>query len=185
MIILVGVPLGVLIGSFPPADAFTRKLINGGKAVPVTALIGLIFLWFGFSEQGKIFYLFIGAIFYMTILVKNAIVCVSEDYVRVALDLGANNRQVVWRVLLPGAWPQIWDAIAVCSGIMWTYIILAEYVSPTMESLGIGYLLYNANRVGGSGNGAGKTFAIIIIVALISSLTDYVLTRVRKRFFNW
>lgn len=185
LVILIGVPVGVLIGAFPPADAFTRKIISGGKAVPVTAVGGLITLWFGLAEEGKIVYLFLGAIFYMTILVKNAIVCVSEDYVRVALDLGANRKQVIWRVLLPGALPQIWDAVAVCNGIMWTYIILAEYISPDIKTLGVGYLIFNANRVGGSGNGAGKVFALIIIVALVSSLTDYLLNLIRKRFFNW
>ena len=61
--------------------------------------------------------------------------------VRVGLDIGANRWQIMRRVLLPGALPQIWDAIAVCNGIMWTYIVLAEYINSTEENLGLGYLL--------------------------------------------
>jgi hypothetical protein len=35
LVALVGVPIGVTIGSFPQLDAFVRKIINGGKAVPI------------------------------------------------------------------------------------------------------------------------------------------------------
>src|SRR5262249_48733368 len=128
-VILLGVPLGVLAGAFAPVDAFLRKLVNGAKAVPVPAISGLIVLWFGFTEGGKVFYLFLGAVFYMMVLVKNAVTSVNEEYLRVALDLGASRWQVIRHVLWWGALPQIWDAIAVCNGIMWTYIVLAEGIN--------------------------------------------------------
>jgi ABC-type nitrate/sulfonate/bicarbonate transport system permease component len=182
-VLVIGIPVGVLMGAFSQADAFLRKIVNGAKAVPITALTGLVVLWAGIYDTGKITYLFLGAIFYMIILVKNAVANVNEEYVRVALDIGANRWQIIRRVLLPGALPQIWDAIAVCIGIMWTYIILAEIVNSNMDDLGVGYLLYTGARLGG--NGAGKMFGMLIIVALISTLTDYVLNLIRKRFFNW
>lgn len=182
-VILLGVPLGILLGTFAPVDAFLRKLVNGGKAVPITALAGLVTLWFGFEEKGKVFYLFLGAFFYMIILVKNAIASVNEEYVKVALDVGATRWQVIRRVLLPSALPQIWDALAVCIGIMWTYIILAEIVNSNEGNLGVGYLIFTGSRLGG--NASGKVFGMVIIIALISSLTDFVLQAIRKRFINW
>lgn len=181
LVILIGVPIGVAMGALAPLDAFLRKIINGGKSVPPTGLVGLIVLWFSIEERAKIVFLFLGAIFYMIILVRNAILSVREDYVRVALDLGANRRQVIGRVLLPGALPQIWDAIAVCNGIMWTYILLAEFINSNEEQLGLGYLLYIGSRTQAS----GKVFAILIIIAIISSLTDALFHAVRKRFLQW
>lgn len=183
LVLAVGLPVGVLMGSFSQADAYLRKLVNGGKSVPITALSGLIVLWFNLDDEGKIAYLFLGAIFYMIILVKNAVMGVSDEYVRVALDIGANRWQVIWRVLLPGALPQIWDAISVCIGIMWTYIILAEIINSSEANLGVGYLLSTGVRLGG--NSSGKVFGMLIVVGLISTLTDYGLALVRKRFFNW
>src|SRR5438876_7157468 len=115
LVVLIGVPIGVLMGTFTPVEAFLRKIVNGAKSVPATGLVGLIVLWFSIEERAKIVYLFLGAIFYMIILVRNAVASVNEDYVRVALDIGARRSQVIWRVLLPGALPQIWDAIAVCN----------------------------------------------------------------------
>jgi NitT/TauT family transport system permease protein len=181
LVILVGVPIGVLIGAFPQVDAFVRKIINGGKAVPISGLLGLTTLWFGFEEKGMVIFIFLGAIFFMIILVKNAVASVNEEYLRVALDVGANKRQVIWRVLLPGALPQIWDAIAVCNGIMWTYIILAELFNGSESSLGLGYLIHMGQRLSES----GKVYGALIIIALISSITDFGLLVIRKRFLNW
>jgi NitT/TauT family transport system permease protein len=181
LVILIGIPLGVLMGAFAPVDALLRKMVNGAKSVPTTGLIGLIVLWFSIGERAKIAYLFLGAIFYMIILVKNSVHSVPEDYVRVALDIGANRWQTIWRVLLPGALPQIWDAIAVCSGIMWTYIVLAEYINASEDQLGLGYLL----SIGSRTQDPGKVFGALILIAVISSVTDWLLLAFRRRFLNW
>ena len=180
-VIAIGVPIGLLMGAFAPIDAFLRKIVNGAKSVPTTGIVGLIVLWFSVEESAKIVFLFLGAIFYMVILVRSAVVNVQEEYLKVALDTGANRWQTIRYVLLPGALPSIWDAIAVCNGIMWTYIVLAEFINNNEEQLGLGYLLYIGSRTQES----GKVFATLIIVAIISSLTDWLLQSVRRRYLNW
>jgi len=181
LVIIVGVPLGILMGTFTPIDAFFRKIISGAKSIPTTGVVGLIVVWFSIEERAKIVFLFIGAIFYMIILVKNAVQKVPEEYIRVALDLGATPSQLVWKVLLPGALPQIWEAIAVCNGIMWTYIVLAEFINSNEEQLGLGYLL----QIGSRTQDSGKVFATLAVIAVISSFTDFVLQVTRRRFLNW
>jgi len=181
LVTAVGVPIGVVMGAFAPVDAFLRKIVNGAKSVPTTGILGLIVLWFSVEEKAKIIFLFIGAIFYMIILVKSAVQNVNEDYLRVALDVGAGRGQTIWRVVLPGALPQIWDAIAVCNGIMWTYIVLAEFINSSEEQLGLGYLL----NIGSRTQESGKVFATLILIALISSMTDWILQTARKRLLDW
>lgn len=181
LVICTGIPLGVLMGAFPSVDAFLRKIVDGAKSVPTTGIVGLIILWFSIEERAKIVFLFLGAIFYMIILTKNAIMSVSEDYVRVALDVGANRRQMLIHVLTPGALPQIWDAIAVCNGIMWTYIVLAEFINSDQEQLGLGYLLF----IGSRSQESGQVFAALLIIALLSSLTDWAFHKIRSSFLNW
>ena len=179
--VAVGVPIGVLMGAFAPVDAFLRKIVNSGKAIPTTGIVGLIVLWFSIEERAKIVFLFLGAIFYMILLVKNAVAGVNEEYLRIATDIGANRWQLIGKVLLPAALPQMWEAIAVCSGIMWTYIVLAEFINSNEDQLGVGFLL----QLGSRANDSGKVFGMLIIIALISSLTDWILQAVRKRFFHW
>lgn len=178
---LIGIPIGVLLGAFAPADALLRKLVSGGKSIPTTGITGLIILWFSVSESAKVVYLFLGSIFYMIILVRSAVLNVNEAYLKVALDLNATRTQIITRVLLPGALPAIWDALAVCNGIMWTYIVLAEYINSNEETLGLGYLLNIGSRL----QDPGAVFSTLIIVAIISSASDWVMQSIRKRYFNW
>jgi NitT/TauT family transport system permease protein len=181
LVIAIGIPLGILMGAFAPVDAFLRKLVNSGKSVPTTGIVGLIVLWFGIEERAKIVFLFLGAIFYMILLVRSAVLSVSDEYIKVAHDIGAGSGQIIRKVLLPGALPQIWDAIAVCSGIMWTYIVLAEYINGNEEQMGLGYLL----NIGSRTQDSGKVFGVLLLVAIISALTDYILGWIRRRYLNW
>jgi len=181
MVTLIGVPIGILMGAVPFFDAALRRFVNGAKSIPTTGLVGLIVLWFSVEEKAKIVFLFLGAIFYMIILVRQAIKDVSEDYMRVAMDIGASQRQLITKVLLPAAFPRIWDAIAVCNGIMWTYIVLAEFINNSEEQIGLGYLLYIGSRTQDS----GKVFGTLLVVAIISASTDWFFNTIRKRFFAW
>jgi NitT/TauT family transport system permease protein len=174
----VGVPIGILMGGLPFVDSLFRKFLDGGKSIPPTAFIGLIILWAGIEERSKILFLFLGAIFYMILMTKNAILNVREEYITVARDIGATTPQIIMKVLLPGALPQIWDAIIVCTGLMWTYIVLAEFQN---ANSGLGYLIAISGRLSQS----DRVFVGIIVIALVSATTDWLLRLVRKRFFNW
>ena len=181
LVIAIGVPVGILMGSYSVVDAFLRKIVNAGKAIPPPALIGLIVLWFSIEEKAKVIFLFLGAIFYLIILVKNAVQNVREEYVRVVSDMGATSTQTITKVLIPGAMPQIWEAITVCSGIMWTYIVLAEFINSSQEQIGLGYLL----QIGSRTQESGMVYAALILIVMISVSFDFVMNQIKKRYFAW
>lgn len=181
VVVVIGVPVGMAMGAFPGVDAFFRKMVSGAKSVPTTGLVGLVVLWFGIEERAKIVFLFLGSIFYVIILVRQAVANVNADYLKVAMDIGAKPGQIITKVLLPGALPQIWDAVAVCNGIMWTYIVLAEYINSSEDQIGLGYLL----SIGSRTQESGKVYGTLLVVAIISALTDWLFSIVRKRFFPW
>lgn len=181
LVSLIGIPIGLAMGTFPTIDAFLRRPVMGAKSIPVTGLIGLIVLWFSIEERAKIVFLFLGAIFYMILLVRSAALSVSENYLSVAIDMGANRWQVLSRVIFPGALPQIWDAITVCNGLMWTYIVLAEFINSNENQLGVGYLLY----IGARTQNSAEVFSALLLIAVISSLSDWLFHRARQTYFFW
>lgn len=181
LVSVVGIPLGILMGAFTPVDAALNRIINALKAVPPTGLIGLIILWFSVEEKAKIVFLFLGAVFYMILLVRNAITSVREELVLVGRDIGASPGQILSKILLPGALPQIWDAIIVCNGIMWTYIVLAEYINSNEEQIGLGYLL----QMGSKTFKSGQVYATLFLIGAIAYFTDWILRAIQRRFFAW
>lgn len=181
LVTILGVPLGILMGAYAPIDSALNRIINGLKAVPPTGLIGLIILWFSIEEKAKIVFLFLGSIFYMILLVRNAILSVREELINVGRDMGASGGQILRKILLPGALPQIWEALIVCNGIMWTYIVLAEYINSNQEEIGLGFLLQTGSRTFQS----GQVYGTLFIIGLIAYATDWVLRLIQRRFFAW
>lgn len=181
LVVVIGVPIGVLMGAYGPIDSALNRILNGFKAVPPTGLIGLIILWFSIEEKAKIVFLFLGSIFYMILLVRNAIQAVRDDFLVVARDMGARGGQILRKVLIPAALPQIWEAIIICNGIMWTYIVLAEYINSNEDQIGLGFLLQIGSRTFQS----GQVYGTLILIGAIAYLTDWILKAVQRRFFAW
>lgn len=177
----IGIPLGVLLAVSRIADGLTRHLIAAAKSVPVTGVLGLIILWFSIGEIAKVTFLFLGSIFYVIILVRSAVTQVNPTYVQVALDLGASRSQLVPKVLLPAALPRIFDAIIVANGLMWTYIVLAEFINSSQYDLGLGYLIYIGSRTQNS----AMVYAALILIGLLSVGTDWLLGYFRRLLFRW
>ncbi|HVT13715.1 MAG TPA: ABC transporter permease [Fimbriimonadaceae bacterium] len=181
LVVVIGIPIGLLMGAYSPVDSMLNRIFNGLKAIPPTGLIGLIILWFSIEEKAKIVFLFLGSIFYMILLVRNAILAVREDFVVVARDMGATGGQIVRKVLIPAALPQIWEAVIICNGIMWTYIVLAEYINSNVDQIGLGYLL----QVGSKTFQSGQVYGTLILIGAIAYFTDWALKLIQKRFFAW
>ena len=181
LISLIGIPLGLLMGSVPAADAMLRNLVNGAKAVPTTGLIALIVLWFSIEEKAKIVFLFLGGIFYMIVMVREEVLAVPASFIRVAQDMGASRWQTLTRVILPAALPGIWAAVAVTNALCWTYLLVGEFINSSEAQLGLGYLLYMGSRT----RDAGKVFGVLVLIAVISSLTDWRLRSARAKWADW
>ena len=118
----------------------------------------------------------------MILLVRDAIQNVKKtEFIDIALDYGASKTQIFFKILFPAALPQIYNAVIVSNSLMWTYIVLAEYINGNEEQTGLGYLIYISSRTQNSAN----VFGLLIVIAIIASTTDYGLKFIKKRFIRW
>jgi NitT/TauT family transport system permease protein len=58
----VGITLGVLAGCFPSIHAFLAPLILFGRNIPIAALLGLMYVFFGIREPQKVFFIFFACV---------------------------------------------------------------------------------------------------------------------------
>jgi NitT/TauT family transport system permease protein len=163
--VIVAVPLGVYMGTFPPVSAFFRPLALVGSYVPIVAFVPLTLAWFGMSETQKVGFLFIGCFVALLPLVIKDIASVPAAYLDVAVTKGATQWQLVRYVLFPVAQADIWDHLRGVYGVGWGWIILAEVVN---AERGLGYLMELSNRRGHT----YAIFAIIIVIVLIAVACD-------------
>src|SRR5262249_47404610 len=142
---LIGVPLGVICGTWPIINAFVAPVSVFGRNVPISALVPLTLVWFGIGETQKYMFIFVACVMFVVFDAARAIASVDEKYVQTALTLGASKSQIVFKVLVPLALPDIFGSLRLLFGLAFGYIILAELVG---KDGGVGELISESERLG-------------------------------------
>src|SRR5687767_15370583 len=158
--IAVGVPLGIAAGSWRVLEATGAPLALFGRNLPVAALIPLTILWFGIDETQKVMFIFIACVPFVYSDTVRAIASVPDRYVETAQTLGASSLQVVSKVLVALALPDIYKSLRALFGMAFGYIMLAELIN---AEYGLGYLLSTSQR-------RGLSEHIILILLVIGAL---------------
>ena len=159
--VAVGIIVGLLWVFFPKLEEYMTVFCAAIMAVPKTAILPLLILWFGIGFESKVVLIFLFAVF--TVLyntVTGAKQCEAK-YLKVAKVFEASRVQQVFKVLIPSALPSIFNGLRLSAGTVLTGVIFAEMQS---AKVGLGFLLSEAQ----SNLATAKVFFIIILVTLIS-----------------
>jgi len=175
---LIGVPLGLIMGTFKTAEAFTEPVVGFIRYMPASAFIPLFILWLGIGDVEKVAIIFVGSFFQLVLMVAVVAKNVHKDMLETAYTLGAKRFQVIRKVLLPASMPGIVDTLRIIVGWAWTYIIVAELVA---SASGIGYMIISSQRMLRTAN---IIFGILTI-GMLGLITDYFFKWLYRRLFPW
>jgi NitT/TauT family transport system permease protein len=162
---VLGIPLGIAIGSFRAVQAFFEPIIAAVRYMPASAFIPLLIIWFGIGENEKMAVIWFGVFFPLTLMVADVSANVPKELVNIAYTLGASRWQVFRRILLPACWPGVIDNMRIGLGWAWTYLIVAELVA---ASTGIGHVILQSSRF----LQTEKIVAGILTIGVLGLLSD-------------
>jgi NitT/TauT family transport system permease protein len=175
---IIGVPIGLIMGTFKVAEAFTEPVVGFIRYMPASAFIPLFILWLGIGDIEKIAIIFVGSFFQLILMVAVVAKNVHKDMLETAYTLGAKRFQVIRKVLLPASLPGIVDTLRIIVGWAWTYIIVAELVA---SASGIGYMIISSQRMLRTGN---IIFGILTI-GMLGLITDFFFKWLYHKLFPW
>lgn len=176
--VVIGIPLGLLSGTYKIVNAVTKPLIEFFRYLPVSALIPLIMVWTGVGEAAKITIIVVGAVFSMTAMIADIVKGIQIDLINTAYTLGASQGQVIRNVIIPAIMPNVMDTMRMVMGWAWTYLIMAEMLA---SSSGLGYNIMIAERF-------MKTYIIfggIFVIGILGLIIDRIFALIHKRLFHW
>ncbi|MFB3891658.1 MAG: ABC transporter permease [Phycisphaerae bacterium] len=176
--VAVVVPLGILMGSFSSIRAMFSPLATASGYIPIATLVPLTFAWWGIDEKQKVYFLAIAFGIYLLPTVIRAIDGVPDIYLRTASTLGASRLQLVLRILVPVALPDIWQGMRLAFGVGWTYLVLAEVV---VRNGGLGDVIEMSRRRAKP----GQVFLIIILITLVAWVADLVWVYLGRLLFPY
>src|SRR5215213_4290088 len=176
--VVAGVPIGIVAGSWRVVEAAGSPLALFGRNLPVAALIPLTILWFGIDETQKVMFIFIACIPFVYADAVSSITGVPDRYVETAETLGASRWQIMTKVLVALALPDIYNSLRHLFGMAFGYIMLAELIN---ASYGLGYLLMTSQRRGLSEH----IILILMVIGLLAFAIDRLLYFFQRGLFPY
>ena len=141
---VMGIPLGLLMGTMLRVRAFATPYIQGLRYIPPIAFVGLFVVWFGTGEMSKIILVFYTTFFIIVINTMAGALSVPQGLVLAARSLGATKMQIYSGVILPCAVPYMVTAMRIALGNAFIVIAAAEMLS---ASSGMGFLIWSSRSL--------------------------------------
>jgi NitT/TauT family transport system permease protein len=176
--IVVAVPLGVMIGWNRLVAGAVDPLIQSLRPIPITAWLPFAIAVFGIRDAGAVFLIGLGAFFPIVVNTTAGARDTPKNLIRAARMMGASERQLLLRVVLPNALPSIFTGMRLGLGIAWTAVIVAEIVA---VKSGLGYVLWDAYYVGRM----DVVIADMVSIGIAGFLSDRVLVAAGHRVLHW
>jgi len=175
---LIGVPLGVLCGTFATFSKLHEPFVEFFRYLPAPVFGALAVAVLGINDAPKIAIIFIGTFFQQVLIVANTTRRVEPSLIEAAQTLGAKRLHILFRVVVPASVTEIYNDLRILLGWAWTYLIVAELIG---RSSGITFFINQQARYRNYDN----VFAAIIIIGVIGLATDLLLARLGVHLFPW
>src|SRR5499433_947138 len=175
---IVAVPLGIAMGTYKSVEAFFEPFVSFARYLPASAFIPLLILWAGIGEAQKLLVIFIGVFFQIVLMVAVIVGSTRRDLVEAAMTLGARDRGILTRVLIPASAPDIAEILRLVLGWAWTYVIVAELIG---SSSGIGHMIIDSQAL----IATGQIIFGIIVSGVIGLISDFLFKWGNRRLFPW
>ncbi len=197
--LFLALPVGVLMGHYRTVNRLLGSLVEMLRPMPPLAWIPLVLAWFGVAslattvgvEEGTwypllnnikysmLFIIFIGSFFPILINTVHGVSGVRSTLIDSARVLGASERDIFLKILLPAAAPSIVTGMRLGLGGAWMCLVAAEMMPGSIS--GVGYLITHAYTVART----DIVMAGMISIGMIGIVIDGTFRFFEDRYFSW
>jgi ABC-type nitrate/sulfonate/bicarbonate transport system permease component len=175
---VIGVVLGVFAGTNRAIGSAVAPLVIFLRSIPMGALLPLMLMLFATGEKQKVMFIFFAIVPFVFSDTVKAISIVPDRYVETAQTLGASNRQILFKVLVPLSLPDIITSLRFQVGLALGYVMLAEAIATPS---GLGVMLNNNERMGN----IEQNYALLFVIAMLAFAIDFLIRFFQRGVFQW
>ncbi len=175
-----GIALGLLMGMSRIVSRVADIWIAALYPLPKISLIPLLIIWLGTGEAYRIVISAVTAFFPIVISTYSGIRQADRGLIKAARDLGANGRQIQFKVVIPAAMPSILSGLQLGMGVTIILIVAAEMIGGSSRS-GMGYLLISSGQV----METEKVFASLVVLAIMGAVIMKLQQWIDRRVAPW
>jgi ABC-type nitrate/sulfonate/bicarbonate transport system permease component len=175
---LAGLAVGLAMGIWSLARAVGVPFVSALFPIPKIALLPLLILWLGIGEAPKVATIALGVFFPTAIAAYSGVDAVPRNLIRMAQSFGLSPRDVVWKVVLPGALPNILAGFRVSASIALILLVAAEMIG---AEFGIGAFVLAA----GNTMRTDQLMAGVAVLSMLGLVVGAVLSRLERGLLRW
>lgn len=176
--ITVGTTLAVFAGTLRLGEDLIDWTVQLFKSVPHVALVPLLIMWFGISQEPRIILISTGVAIAIYINTFSAIRNVDRDLVEAAKSFGATRVSLITQVVLPGALPGFLVGLRFALASAWLSLVFAETIN---TNRGLGFLMSQAETL----MQTDVMMFTIVTYAVIGLLSYAVVKVLEHRLLRW
>lgn len=176
--IIVGIPLGLLMGWYGGFESFVRPIFELVRPIPPVSWIPLTIVWLGIGLPAKAFIVFFSAFVPCVINSYTGIKQTSPVLINFAKTCGASNFTIFWKIGIPSSMTMVFAGVRVALGNAWATLVAAEMLA---ASSGLGYMIL-----------MGRQFARpdiillgIVVIGVIGVTFTAILGRIENKVLGW
>jgi NitT/TauT family transport system permease protein len=173
-----GIGLGLLVGWFRAVEDAVDPLVAAIYPIPKSALFPLFILWFGLGETSKVMTIMIGVLFLVLINTVTGVKAIDPVLLKAARDLGANQRQIFLKVVIPGALPNIFTGLRLGAGMALILVFITEIEA---TKAGLGFLLWESYQL----LLVKQVFSCTIAFGILGILSSWILQWLERVMCPW
>lgn len=166
--VCIGVPLGLLVGSFRHIRWLVEPILGFFRFVPAISLTALFLMWFGVGDESKVALIIYASFFPIFINTIAGVASTDSSLIEAASCMGAKKIRIFFTVMVPSAVSNIFTGIRLGLGSSIICIVAAEML---VGSDGLGYLI-NSSKLYYK---TGWAFAGIASLAILGFIADRLL----------
>jgi NitT/TauT family transport system permease protein len=176
--IVLGIPLGLVIGRFRVAEAALGIYVTAGYAMPLVALVPLLILWLGLGFGVKVAVVFLMSLFPIVINTWLGVTAVPKTLIEVGKSFVAPDFVILRRIILPATLPYIMAGIRLAVGRAVVAMVIAEFFT-TISGLGA-VIINSANNFD-----TATMFVPIFVLMVIAVGLNWLIGFVERRVAPW
>lgn len=172
--VVLGVPLGLLMGRFKAMEWAISPVFEGFRFIPPIAWVPFAIFWFGTGFLAPMLVIFAGAFAPCVLNAYRGSKLIDKHLIEAAQTLGAGRWITLTEILLPAALSHIVAGVRVGAGFGWQSLIGAELI---VGSTGLGYMIVQ----GGSNLQPAIVISGMITIGVVGASIDYAMRALQQR----
>lgn len=176
---LIGVALGILMGSRPLWNNWLDVLLILGLNIPALVTIILCYIWLGLGEVAAILAVTINKIPSVVVAIREGARAIDQDLLQVAQVYRLSRWQTFRKVYLPQLYPYLFGAARNGLALIWKIVLVVELLG---RSNGVGFQLGNYFHFFDITGILAYTLAFVLIILTLETL---LLRPLEQRVNRW